>query len=417
MFTRSFLLFWLSFVAVGLAEFADSELYPRQQSITGDSTCGTFVCVKGTVNGSTTSYVLSSRGGQKVGWMAIGYGNQMTNTPMVIMWMNSDGTATLSQRKAPDEVMPTVDSNPPRKATFDPTLSLSVSNPTLAFNIPSNNDKTQQLIYALGTTNPGSSKDDATLIQHLDYGIIKLDLTKVVSATPTGTGTNGGATQGPTSSDPSDSSSSHSIPLLPYQRMIIAHAVFCGLGFLIFLPAGALLARYMRTFVPGPIWFRTHAILQFAIAGPMIIIGIILGISAVNSAHARHLNDAHKRWGIAIFVLYLAQCGLGAFIHWVKKQNRVKRPPQNYIHAVFGLAIIAFSGYQVNSGYSHEWPTTTGRGPAPPGVNIFFWIWIVILAVAYTAGLALLPKQYRQEREVVHNRMTDYDMKESTSRR
>jgi hypothetical protein len=43
---------------------------------------------------------------------------------MIIMWMNSDGTATLSQRKAPTEVMPTIDSNPPRKASFSSALSV-----------------------------------------------------------------------------------------------------------------------------------------------------------------------------------------------------------------------------------------------------------------------------------------------------
>lgn len=94
--------------------------------------------------------------------------------------------------------------------------------------------------------------------------------------------------------------------------MIIAHAIFCTLGFLLFLPAGALLARYLRTFIPGPIWFRGHAILQFFIgkprhflnplakrlcisaAAPTIFIGIMLGVGAVASAHAAHLDDDHK---------------------------------------------------------------------------------------------------------------------------
>ncbi len=53
-----------------------------------------------------------------------GFGSQMANTPMVIMWINSDGTATLSQRKAPSEVMPTVDSSPPRTATMATKLSV-----------------------------------------------------------------------------------------------------------------------------------------------------------------------------------------------------------------------------------------------------------------------------------------------------
>lgn len=40
----------------------------------------------------------------------------MSDSKMVIMWKNEDGTVTLSQRTSPYEVMPTVDSNPPRIA-------------------------------------------------------------------------------------------------------------------------------------------------------------------------------------------------------------------------------------------------------------------------------------------------------------
>jgi len=113
------------------------------------------------------------------------------------------------------------------------------------------------LIYALGSTNPDSSAVNADLLQHVDYGSIQLDLTKKVTSTasPTASG-----------SSPSGGSSG-GIPLRPYEKMIIAHAIFCVVGFLFFLPAGALFARYLRTFVPGPIWFKTHAIFQFFIGG------------------------------------------------------------------------------------------------------------------------------------------------------
>ena len=56
---------------------------------------------------------------------------------MVIMWPNSDGTITLSQRTAPGEVMPTLDSNPARVATADAASSdVTGSEPTLVFSIP-----------------------------------------------------------------------------------------------------------------------------------------------------------------------------------------------------------------------------------------------------------------------------------------
>lgn len=113
----------------------------------------------------------------------------------------------------------------------------------------------------MGSTNPGSSAVDARLIQHVDNGVIRIDLSKSISSSGTTSSSDG---SGESSATPVSTSSLDN-PFLPYQKIIIAHAVMCGLGFLIFLPIGALLARYMRTFVAGPIWFRSHAILQFAI--------------------------------------------------------------------------------------------------------------------------------------------------------
>jgi len=279
--------------------------------------------------------------------------------------------------------MPTVAANPPRTATVASSLSvLSTSKPELAYTISSNGDTSQTVIFAFGTTDPKSSAVDATLVQHLDNGILKLDLTKQISSSSSG----------------SDSSTgTSSIPLQGYQKLIVGHAVLCVLGFLFILPAGALFARYARTFMSN--WFQGHWILQFALAGPVIFVGVILGIAAVSQAKAKHLDDTHKRWGIALLVLYLVQCGLGAFIHFVKDPNRKSRPPQNYLHAVVGITLIGLALYQVHLGYDHEWPTATGRGPLPSGVKTVYVIWAILLPLSYTVGLAFLPKQYRQERE------------------
>jgi hypothetical protein len=121
------------------------------------------------------------------------------------------------------------------------------------------------------------------------------------------------------SSPPASSPSHHAfpvndIPLLQYQRYIVVHAVFCTLGFLVFLPAGVLLARYLRTFTPT--WFQGHWIVQFAIgvsllfpvvsfslytysAGPFIVMGSVFGVLAVSKTRAHHLNDKHKVTGLA----------------------------------------------------------------------------------------------------------------------
>lgn len=86
------------------------------------------------------------------------------------------------------------------------------------------------------------------------------------------------------------------------------------------------------------------------LAGPIIITGVALAIAAISKAGAPHLDDDHKKWGIALFILYFAQLALGGLIHYVKPKSFTvdkKRPAQNYLHAVFGLLIIALAFYQV----------------------------------------------------------------------
>jgi hypothetical protein len=48
--------------------------------------------------------------------------------------------------------------------------------------------------------------------------------------------------------------------------------------------------------------------------------------------------------------MYLIQVFLGTFIHWVKFPFRFPggRQPQNYLHAILGLAIVALATWQVH---------------------------------------------------------------------
>ncbi|OJT06970.1 hypothetical protein TRAPUB_2171 [Trametes pubescens] len=360
----------------------------------GGTVCSDLLCISGLVNGSTVQYVLQSKGTTNMGWMAMGFGSFMSNTPMVIMWPNSDGTMTLSQRKAPSEVMPTVDSNPPRVATPDDAASdLTGTQPKMSFTIPAadNSATSQTIIWAFGNTNPGDKAVDATLIQHLESGPISIDMSQVVAETDLAHLAN-------PATDPNSSSGTVDTPLLPFQKLIIAHGLLCTIGFLIMLPAGALLARYSRTFTNA--WFLGHWVFQFAFAGPVIISGLVCGIEAVKK-QGGELSDDHKRWGFAIFALYIAQLGLGAIIHWLKPTSWTvgkRRPAQNYFHAVLGILIIGLAFYQVRTGFRTEWPARSGRPAISNAANIVWYIWVVLVPVLYFAGLALLPRQFRMER-------------------
>ncbi|KAF7343078.1 CBD9-like protein [Mycena venus] len=195
----SFLLCSL-FVLVSISSPSHEFNEISKREATGDSICTTYMCIAAVLNGSTVQYNLTSTGKGGAGWMAMGFGTQMANTPIIIMWENPDGYITLSQRQASGEVMPTVDANPPRVATLDTALSTASFNPTFVYTIHADNDTKQSLIYAFATVNPASSAVSAPLAQHLDFGTIQLDLTKSLSSsTPTSSPSPSILTSGPNS--------------------------------------------------------------------------------------------------------------------------------------------------------------------------------------------------------------------------
>ena len=118
------------------------HLCGRQRFYCAVSVLSEYLCA--VLNGSniTTSDIVQSTGAYSLGWMGMyaivsgspftaiftvlirrGFGDTMANSPMVVMWPNSDGTITLSQRETTAEVMPTVVSDPPRIATLSMSLS------------------------------------------------------------------------------------------------------------------------------------------------------------------------------------------------------------------------------------------------------------------------------------------------------
>lgn len=48
-------------------------------------------------------------------------------------------------------------------------------------------------------------------------------------------------------------------------------------------------------------------------------------------------------------ILYIAQLVIGLFIHFIKMPSLFAghRPPQNYVHVLLGIAILALAAYEV----------------------------------------------------------------------
>ncbi|KAL0563809.1 hypothetical protein V5O48_018254 [Marasmius crinis-equi] len=331
------------------------------------SACFKPMCITGSLNGTDVQYELSARETKAPGWMAIGFGSKMDSNSMAIFWTNSDGSITMSQRTGSGHDTPLVESNPARPTTLVDNLSSATGSVKYAFTIPFDGNTFPHLIWAYGSKNPGSSRFDADFEEHDDEGTVRLNLAGIATK---------------------------DIPLASYEKLFIGHAILCVIGFLVLLPAGALLARYYRTFTNA--WFRAHWIVQ-ATGGTIIIVGVALGMQGVTDLGSVHFGGVHKALGIAVFVFYFLQCGLGLFIHKIKLGKPGRRPPQNYVHAVFGILIVGLSVAQVRTGYITEWPTVSGRGPVSNGANVIWYIWTALLPLLYLGGLAFLPKQFKQE--------------------
>ncbi|KAI0078156.1 CBD9-like protein [Panus rudis PR-1116 ss-1] len=335
------------------------------QALTGDSWCGTLMCVDATVNGSTVTYQLKAL--NQLGWMAIGFGGHMNDSKHVILWKNADNTVTLSQRIATGHVEPQPDLNPPRRAVVSQTLTNLTSevSPVLAFEIPKNSDTVQQLVWAFGVTRP-TSDATAEIEQHLDAGPFTLDLTRPKTASmPTASSTRSDEqtasvaspkpTGAPAASSPVTPPTTTIVPHHDAQQdnerdmMLTAHAILCAIGFLILIPVSVLVARWSRTNTPN--WLAIHWLMNCVLALPIVIVGWLLGPLSVSRRKRAHVANEHQIFGVALFALYILQMTSGMLIHMRRPKHARSNvhPVRNVMHVILGLLIIAGSFFQVFS--------------------------------------------------------------------
>ncbi|KAL5511567.1 hypothetical protein ACEPAH_4784 [Sanghuangporus vaninii] len=375
------------------------------ESVQGDNFCSELMCVTAFVNSSTVTYQMTAL--TQLGWMAIGFGTQMADAKMVIMWSNSDGSVTLSQRTAPALVEPVPDPNPQRTATsYDPFINLSSVVPRLAFTIPRDDTIEQNAIWALGVSNPLSASPDSNLELHLDSGNFTLNLTNTIDTEqnpfldPSPSTASGSLSSIATFSlfPSGDPSTDDGTPFQTFEKLIVAHALLSVLGFLVVLPIGSLIARWTRNLWVN--WFYYHWMTQVVFGIPVVVTGWALGPLSVAAQGVAHANDSHKVLGILLLPLYLIQLSTGTFIHLRKSVYPWRHPPRNVAHGVMGMVIIGLAFYQVRTGLTVDWTIATERSI---DLNVFsnLWIaWVVFIPVIYFIGFALLRRQLAREREL-----------------
>ncbi|KAK8858504.1 hypothetical protein IAR55_002731 [Kwoniella newhampshirensis] len=372
--------------------------------VTGSQWCNQYMCVTGKHDSSANvdTWTLDPPRGRNIprnnfGWIAIGFGSTMAHTPMVITWPNSDGSITLSQRAANSNVMPTVVSNPPRRASLVTSSSFSDSTTTsITFTIPSmsNTANSTNIIWAYSTTNPRSSAVNANIVQHLASGNTRLSLLSPLASnitTPTPHGGSGSSDN--TGSGEAGTSGSTS------KKTLVAHVAVGAVAAMAVLPSGILIPRVARGLSTGRWWFPAHA----AVNG---LIGFALVTAAFGIAVANFdggFNSSHRKLGLTLFILTVAQTLLGLFVHFYQRPHRLQtasgRGPTNFLHITLGVVIVGIGFGTVWKGIDEEWGLYSGTGRPNVGWKVGWGLIVAIVAILYLGGYYLLPRQLRNERQ------------------
>ncbi|KAG6840707.1 hypothetical protein C0991_004951 [Blastosporella zonata] len=284
------------------------KMLPPVHVLKGDGQCGLYLCVNATINDDMVTYEMTGLE-EPLGWLALGFGTRMKGTHMVVMWPNEDGTTTLSQRKAFGHTEPLPAEYPPRHAVIAEPRVSTLWHPkavkTLAFSIPVNqtilswSNPTERLIWAYGKIRP-EKPHYSELTQHYIAGFLRLNLGGTMPEfVPTVEPAPPVEMKMPQVTDEAAppvtavATPPASLPKRHSSRIILAHGVLGSIGFLVLLPAGALFARWGRTFTSN--WFQVHRIVNMSVAFFIITLGWMLGaIALFDHDPMVHLFHAHQ---------------------------------------------------------------------------------------------------------------------------
>ncbi|KAI9510105.1 hypothetical protein F5148DRAFT_1182489 [Russula earlei] len=171
------------------------------------------------------------------------------------------------------------------------------------------------------------------------------------------------------------------IPFSVYEERARAHGILASVAFLIIVPLGVLIPRYLRTFSNR--WWWAHWLINLLVAAPLIFAAWAMAKSARSISH---LPTNHHSVGRTIFGLYIVQFLFGAVIHFVRVPI--------ILHVGLGLLILTHGGLY------HQWEYATGNVHPVKGSLKHAWLALLLIFwLMYSIGLVLLRRQFAQERE------------------
>ncbi|KAK6919984.1 Cytochrome b561/ferric reductase transmembrane [Dillenia turbinata] len=241
------------------------------------------------------------------GWVSMGISKDgmMAGSSAMVGWINKVGKATILQyylrSAAVSQVIPDKGELP--LTNVPPFVVVFKSRLYMAFQLKFDYHVTQErLILAFSSKYPNHHR----LTKHDDRTTILVDFSS-----------------GSVSSAPEH-----------IQIMKTSHGVLGILGWVILLPAGAIIARYLRH--KDPLWYYLHACIQF-IGFIIVLAGVVLGSKLYKEINAR--VPSHRAIGIVSLVLSILQ--IMAFFLRPDKDAKFRRL-WNLYHHWFGRIALFF---------------------------------------------------------------------------
>ncbi|SPC68102.1 uncharacterized protein UHOD_08983 [Ustilago sp. UG-2017b] len=374
-----------------LSALAASAQSTSGDSLFADSACSSNLCLRVVYSPSEKRYnmtMTASGGGAPIGWHAVGTGSQMDKSNMMIGWVDTAGNVVMSQRTTSGHDTPST-SITALAANLEHRFSFSNSSGTVwAWSFPlSASDPapstTTPFIWASNKNDNPAASTTASIRRHNAYGFFNLDLTK-----PYDSASSSSSASGSGSLKPGSNQNRGRRILDKRNNVIIAHMVFMIVAWFLLVPAGILIGRYGRTMFK---WFPVHRAVM-ATAFLFVLIGFIIIVAQTSSSGGEHFDSTHARAGLAIFIIMILQSLLGVLGHKTKRFN-----PSRIVHVVIGLGVTVLAIWNATEGLSlWSWG-------APRWAGWILWVWASLLALAYLAGLAFLPRDLRQWRAEQRN--------------
>jgi len=163
------------------------------------------------------------------------------------------------------------------------------------------------------------------------------------------------------------------------------HGAMMFIAFLVLMPIGAIIARYMKSI--GPWWFHLHriimlfALLMILIAFILVLVYIKTGSHFLRRTLPPPFGHVHQRYGLAIIILSFIQPFIGLAADKLFDPNRTHTPIfPDILHWIIGWSIIIMAIVQCFLGLAYLYASTVlfGLLGAWTGIIIFVNLGLLI---------------------------------------